>query len=216
MFGNKACKTGDFYIINNSIEAEKFIFNESVRMLIRKELQIEDKFVIGHVGRFDEQKNHYGLIEIFKEVHDQKFNSVLLLVGNGKLKSQIEEKVNKLGLKDSVIFTGARSDVSELMQAMDIFVFPSLREGLGIVVIEAAASGLHCIVSDSIPKEAYVTSQIESVPLKDNAFIWAGKILNYSDGYERVNALENIKEHNYNVQDTANWIENFYLEVVDK
>lgn len=199
------------YIINNAIDAEKFVFNKNMRKDKRKELQIEDKFVIGHVGRFHIQKNHKFLIDIFKEVHDRNRDSVLLLVGDGDLRQSIEEKVNNLGLADNVIFTGVRSDIPELFQAMDVFVFPSLYEGLGIVAVEAQAAGLHCIVADTIPKEAYVTDLVEKEYLKTSKELWAERILKYAKGYDRRNTYEQIKSSGYDIEETSNWLEEFYL-----
>lgn len=216
LFGNKACESEKFYIMNNSIKAEEFTFNEFIRHEKIQEFNLEDKFVLGHVGRFTREKNHLGLINIFKEVHNQKGNSVLLIVGDGELRPMLEEKVEKLGLKDSVIFTGFRSDISDIMQAMDIFVFPSLWEGLGIVVIEAEAAGLRCIVADTVPEEIYITDLVETVSLNETPETWANKIIDYDDGYERKNMLEDIIKHRYDIKENAKWVENFYLKVANQ
>ena len=216
LFGNKACASDKFHIVNNSIDAERFTFDEKIRCEKRKEFNLQDKFVIGHVGRFTPEKNHSGLIKIFKEVHDIKNNSVLLLVGDGELRQTIEVEIENLGLKDSVIFAGVRSDIDELMQAMDIFVFPSLWEGLGIVVIEAEASGLRSIVANTIPKETFITDLVEALPLKESPEVWAKKILSHNHNYERKNTFEDITMNGYNIRDNAKWIENFYLKVVNR
>lgn len=211
LFGEKACKKDNFFILNNAIDAKQFIYDEGKRNDKRREYQIEDKFVIGHVGRFQAPKNHEFLIDIFKIVHDQNNNAVLLLVGDGNLRLTIEKKVDCLGLTDNVIFTGVRSDIPELMQAMDVFVFPSLYEGLGIVAVEAQAAGLHCIVADTIAKEAYMTDLIETVSLKESADDWASKILKYIDGYKRRNTYGQINLSGYDIGETTQWIEKFYL-----
>ena len=200
------------YIINNAIDAQKFSFRENIREVKRKELGIENKFVIGHIGRFQTQKNHKFLIDVFKIIHSRNNNAVLLLVGDGELRQTIIEKVENLGLSDNVIFTGVRSDIPELLQAMDVFVFPSLYEGLGIAVIEAQAAGLHCIVADTIPKEAYITDLIESIPLTEKEDIWAERILKYNNGYNRQNTYEEVKSKGYDIYETTRWLEEFYLK----
>jgi len=201
------------YIINNAIDAKRFVFREDIRKLKRKELGIENKFVVGHIGRFQTPKNHNFLIDIFKIIHKRYNNSVLLLVGDGELRQSIEKKVNYLGLSNDVIFTGVRSDIPDLLQAMDVFVFPSLYEGFGIVVVEAQAAGLHCIVADTVPKEAFVTSLIESIPLTEKEEIWAERVLKYNNGYKRLNTYEEVKSKGYDIYETAKWLEEFYLNI---
>ncbi|MDW7613460.1 glycosyltransferase family 1 protein [Peribacillus simplex] len=211
LFGKRKCNNESFFILNNAIDAKKFIFKEEVRINKRKEFQIEDKFVIGHIGRFDTPKNHEFLIDIFKEVHNKNKNSVLILVGDGELRPTIEKKVNDLDLTDFVIFTGIRSDIPEILQGMDIFVFPSLFEGLGIVAIEAQAAGLPCIVSDSIPKEAFITSLIQSLPLNSSLDEWKEHILYYSNAYRRRNMKDEISSAGFDINGTTQWLQNFYL-----
>jgi glycosyltransferase involved in cell wall biosynthesis len=208
MFGKHSKST---YVLNNAIDSEKFIYNTSIRNEVRKNLQIEDKFVVGHIGRFNLQKNHKFLIEIFNKVHDSYSDSVLLLVGDGELRASIEKQVAELGLKDSVIFLGSRSDVTELLQAMDVFTFPSLYEGLGIVAIEAQAAGMPTIVAETIPEEAYITELIEKEYLSSSPAEWANRILKYSAGFEREDTSPIIKSNGYDIRQTASWIQNFYL-----
>jgi glycosyltransferase involved in cell wall biosynthesis len=211
LFGKKTCQKNNYFVLNNAIDAKKFICDENRRKDIRKSFQMEDKFVIGHIGRFDDPKNHEFLIEIFKKVHEKKDNAVLILVGDGKLRYSIEKKVANMGLSDSIVFTGVRSDISELLQAMDAFVFPSLFEGLGIVVIEAQASGLPCIVSDVLPQEVYVTNLIQTISLKESESSWAEKVLAYDKGYERRNTYEQMKSSGYDIRATAKWVQDLYL-----
>lgn len=148
LFGDKEFEKGNITVINNAINLEKFKYNEEVRKKKKEELQIEDNtLVIGHIGRFVEQKNHRFLIDIFNEIHKKNINSVLLLAGQGPLLDEIKEKVKKLNLANSVKFLGQRKDVSELYQAMDIFVLPSLYEGLPVVGVEAQANrAIMCII----------------------------------------------------------------------
>jgi len=210
LFGDKALSKEKFKIVKNAIDTEKFIFNEETRNEKRDELRINGKFVIGHVGRFHPQKNHDFLIDLFKKIHNRNRNAVLLLVGDGELRKSIKGKVDKLELSDNVIFTGIRSDVPELFQAMDIFLFPSNYEGLGIVVVEAQASGLPCIVADTIPKEAIVSANVKSISLKDDIISWAESVLQYSSGYNRRNLYNMIVESGYDIKSTAIYLEDFY------
>ena len=174
---------------------------------------VNNKYVLGHIGRFETQKNHSFLIDIFKAVHDRKENAVLLLVGDGLLKREISNKVDRLGLSDCVIFTGVRTDIPELLQAMDVFVFPSLFEGVPVTLVEAQASGIHCVVSDTISKEIFVTDLLETVSLDQPAGVWADNILEYHDGYPREDTYDAIVDAGYDVQTTAEWIEGFYLGI---
>ncbi|NRG44680.1 glycosyltransferase family 1 protein, partial [Bacillus sp. CRN 9] len=206
LFGKQVYKKDSFYILNNAIETKNFVFNNTIRDKIRKEFLIEDKLVVGHIGRFHQQKNHELVIEIFQKVYEKNNNALLLLVGEGELRPSIEKKVKNLGLNNSVIFCGVRSDVSELLQAMDVFLFPSLYEGLGIVILEAQASGLPCIVSDKIPREAFVTNLIQEVSLNSSIDIWAEKILKYTQDNKRKNKYKQIKSNGYDIVQTTEWL----------
>ena len=179
LFGNKEYDKGNVYLLNNAIDLDKFKYDEKIRKEIRKELNIkDDTLVIGHIGRFVEQKNHKFLIDIFNEVHKQNNNSLLILVGQGPLMEEIKEKVKKLGLEDCVKFLGQRNDVNELYQVFDVFCLPSLYEGLPVVGIEAQATGLLCVLSDDMTKETKVLNETEFLSLKQSADIWAKIILN--------------------------------------
>ncbi|WP_444659805.1 glycosyltransferase family 1 protein [Caproiciproducens sp. R2] len=212
LYGKKQVKNRNINIIQNAIDIEKFSFSQFKREVKRKELQLQNKFVVGHIGRFNPQKNHLFLLDIFKAIHDRNRNAILLLIGDGELRPQIEKKIIQLGLEDSVILTGVRMDTAELYQAMDVFVFPSLFEGLGIVSIEAQAAGLRCIVSDVIPHEALITDLIEPMSLQASPLEWAKKILKYSNGYERKDTLEQIREAGYDIKEQAKWLEKFYIK----
>lgn len=212
LFGKKACKKKNFFILNNSIDSAKFTYDKNVRIKKRKELKSEDKYIIGHIGRFHLEKNHNFLIDIFKEVYDKSDNLVLLLVGDGELRKSIKTKVKNLGLTNSVIFAGVREDIPELLQAMDVFLLPSLYEGLGIVAIEAQAAGLQTIVSETIPKEAYITDLIEKEYLSSSPTIWANRILKYKNGYVRKDRHKEISNAGYDIKENSKVLENFYIE----
>lgn len=211
LFGKNMIKNKKHNIVKNAINIDQFVFNEDKRNEIRKLLNIEDKFVVGHVGSFSYPKNHKFLLDIFSEVQKRVKESVLLLVGDGELKKSIDSKINQLKLSNNVLMIGVRSDISELLQAMDVFLFPSLFEGLGIAVVEAQAAGLHTVVSEAIPEEACVTDLIEKEFLNSPISKWVDKILKYAYGYERKDTSKIIKSKGYDVRETAKWLQNFYL-----
>ena len=162
------------HIINNAIQTKDYTFDEAVRNEIRKEYKLEDKYVIGHVGRFQYQKNHEFLVDVFNEYLKLDNKAVLMLVGQGEGEEAIRQKVADLGMTENVMFMGVRSDVNKLLQAMDIFVLPSHFEGLPLVLVEAQSAGLPCYVSkDVITKESDVTGNIEFISLDDGDKKWA-------------------------------------------
>jgi glycosyltransferase involved in cell wall biosynthesis len=213
LFGKKRIKDKNFKVIKNSIETSKFLFNEDHRKHVRTELNLNDRFVIGHVGRFHESKNHDFLVEVFNRIYAMDNNSVLLLVGDGALKSEIQLKVKNLCLEKNVIFTGVRSDVQELLQAMDVFLFPSLYEGLPVILIEAQASGLIIFASDKITRDVDITSNIFFTSLDSDLDVWAKKILSYRNGYSRRNTSVEINVTGYDVKSNAEELESFYLSL---
>lgn len=201
-------------VINNGIDTNKFSFCQLTRNKRREELNIEDKFVVGHIGRFGLPKNHTFLIDIFSEIYKKNSLAVLLLVGEGELSSQIKEKVTNLGLGNHVHFLGKRTDISELLCSMDVFLFPSLFEGLGMVLVEAQASGLPCFTSAKVvPEEVKLTDLVEFVSLEDSAKIWAEKVLAYQSGYERRNRQEEIEDAGYDVGATVKVLEEVYCNI---
>lgn len=214
LFGNKEYDNGNVYLLNNAIDLDKFKYDEEKRKKKRKELNIEDDtLVIGHVGRFVEQKNHRFLIDIFNEVHKQKENSILLLAGQGPLMEEMKEKVKILGLEKNVMFLGQRSDINELYQAMDLLLFPSLYEGLGMVVVEAQISGLPCVVSTEIPKIAKVTKKITFVNLENKTETWNEVIFKYLSNINRKNINFTDKIENYDIKKDVTKLEMKYINL---
>ena len=210
--GKYLFKNNDFKVINNAIDSKRFIFDINIRENIRKKLDISDKFVVGHIGRFVPTKNHLFLIDIFYEILREKENAILLLIGDGNVKSDIEYEVKKLGIEKNIIFYGVSDKVEDLLQAMDIFILPSLFEGLGMVLIEAQSSGLKCFTSSGVvPNEAKISDNIEYISLNENPTFWAKNILKYYDGYERKNMLQNVYINNYDINKISNDMEKFYI-----
>lgn len=211
LFGNRACNKENFIVFNNAIDTNEFIFDKDARLEKRKEFQIVEKFVIGHVGRFITPKNHVFLIDLFKAVYDKNDKAVLILIGEGELRQLIEKQVYDLGLNDNVIFTGMRPDVNKVLQGIDVFVFPSIYEGLPVTLVEAQAAGLPCITSDRITNEVKITDLIEYISLNQSAEYWADKILGYSYGYERRITYDEITKAGYDIVSVTKKYENFYL-----
>lgn len=203
IFGNNFYNKGKVKLIKNAIDINKYSYNKSVRDKKREQMNLNNKFVIGHVGRFVYQKNHNFLIDIFNEAYKINNNLILILVGDGRLKNQIQYKVKKLGLKDNILFLGNRFDVPELMQAMDLFLLPSFYEGLPVVGVEAQAAGLKCIFSDSITYETKITDLVEFISLNKSSKYWANQIIKYSNGYNRENTDIQIKKAGYEIKIAA-------------
>ena len=212
MFGSNK-----FQILNNAIDTEKFRYNELTRIEKRKELCFsESAFLVGHVGRFMEQKNHIFLLDIFSELCKMDKDARLLLVGDGPLRSEIEERARHLQIVDRVIFAGVRSDVAELMQAMDLFLFPSKFEGLPVTLVEAQTAGLPCVISDMIPEDSVVTDDLVTVEsLRSSPREWALQVLRRK-GEPRMDHSSEVAAAGFDIRESAKWLEAFYLEKWDQ
>lgn len=212
LFGDKEYDKGNVYLLNNAIDLDKFKYDENIRKEKRKELNISDNtLVIGHVGRFVEQKNHRFLIDIFNEVHKERENSILLLAGQGPLIDEIKEKVSGLGLNESVRFLGQRNDIDTLYQVFDVFVLPSLYEGLPVVGVEAQATGLFCILSDDMTMETKVIDTTKFLSVKISPNVWANNILNMWNDYKRKNTQNEIRNNNFDIKMEAENLEKKYM-----
>lgn len=201
------------HILENAINIQKFDFNIETRKKIREELNINNKFVIGNIGRFTEQKNHERIISIFNEFLKKNQNTVLLLIGEGYLKENIIQKVEKLNVKDKVLFLDTVSDVEKYYNAMDLFLFPSLYEGFGIVAIEAQTSGLPCIVSDVVPKDIKLSELVTFINLNESNEIWVENILKH-EKYTRKSNINLVKNTKYDIIKQANELDKIYQEII--
>lgn len=205
----------NYLVLNNAIDLNKFKFNKFTREEYRRKLGIKDEFVIGHIGHFTNVKNHEFLIEVFKEVCKMHSKTKLLLVSDGPLLETIKNKVYELDLQDSVIFLGRRNDVDKLYQVMDCFVFPSKWEGLGMVLIEAQASGLPCFASKAVPKEAKVTGLVKYLSLEETSRTWAIKILETNINLRHMikdNVIEEISDSGYDIKNNVDVLKKIYME----
>lgn len=200
--------------INNGIAAEKYIYNPKIRNDYRNKFRVENKFVIGHIGRLTKVKNHKFLLEIFSEIKKQRNNAVLMLVGRGELETEIRHYAEKLNITKDVVFCSVRDDVSNLLQSFDVFVFPSIYEGLPVTILEAQASGLPCVVSYAVPDAAIITPQnFKKLSLKKSAAEWANYVIELYEAVERTNTYESVVNRNFDVVATAKQLENFYISI---
>ena len=209
--GKYTFKNKKFTVIYNAIDINKFLFKQKVRKEFRKELNIEDKFVIGNIGRLHKQKNQSFLIDVFNEIQKKKNSAILLIIGKGPLKNELEEKVKNLGISSKVFFLENRKDIERIYQGMDVFVLPSLFEGLGIVAIEAQASGLPVIASTGVAEEANITDNIRNIDLNEPIDVWVEAICKAKVKNRR--SIENIvKNSKFNIKNNAKFLQEFYLK----
>ena len=204
-----------FIMLNNAVDASAYTYNPAKRTEMRLQIELTDELAVGHVGRFNQQKNHPFLLEIFAALLKKEPNAVLLLVGGGTDMQRIQAKSQTLGIAEKVRFLGVRSDVADVMQAMDVFVFPSLYEGLGIALIEAQAAGLPCVVSDTIPHEAYLTDLVDSESLSAPAEKWAEKIL-AKQAIPRTDRRTEIAAHGFDITTEAVKLQEFYINAYEQ
>ena len=205
-------ENGKVKIIHNGTDVEKYHFDSVEHEKIKNQMGHSGKIVFGNVARFKKQKNHEFLIDIFAEIHKMNQNTVLIIVGQGELEENMKEKVAKLGLDDCVEFLGARNDVPTLLKDFDVFLLPSLFEGLPLVGIEAQAAGLPMITSNTVTLEADVTGNVTFLPLELSAEEWAKKILEVNESFVRKDMTQKVRVAGYDIKQTAQWLQKFYLE----
>ena len=213
LYGDRAIKQNNYRMIPNAVDTEKFAFDASVRDEMRQALGIADDMIVyGHVGRLHPAKNHPFLLEVFKAVHEKQPNSLLLIVGDGELRAEIEEKINALGIADAVKMLGSRGDVPELMQAMDIFLFPSRWEGLPVTVVEAQAAGLPCFLSDTITRDVNTSPLVTYLPIHNGVTPWLDALM--ATDHPRQDVIGQIKSAGFDVTESAKNLTEFYEGVL--
>lgn len=213
-FGKNIVNKSNYRVLNNAIDTDLFKYDVKTRNEVRKEFSLENSYVIGHIGRFEPVKNHRFIIKVFKQIRKiDKRDFKLLLVGEGILKSDIEDYANELGVADDVVFTGMRTDVNRLIQAMDIFIFPSLYEGLPVTLVEVQSSGLPCVISDKVPSESIMTKDLVTVKrLDESSEEWAEHIIKRT-GEERVSRTDDIIAKGYDISKTSKELMDFYMNI---
>lgn len=209
MFG-----TDEFKVVRNAIDVDAYAFNAERRERVRRELCLgDDTLVVGHVGRFVPAKNHAFILEVIAETLKLRPDAVLVLVGDGELRAEMERRVEVLGISSNVHFLGVRSDVADLMQAMDVFLMPSIYEGLPLVLVEAQAAGLPCVISNSIPADCdLLGSSITRLSLDAPVVEWAATVARASGETIRSDGAEIVRRSGFEARETANWLGSFYLE----
>ena len=208
LFGKKnECR---FIMMNNAVNAASFAYDKETADIIKTEMKWGDKIVVGHVGRFIVPKNHSFLIDIFQLFHAKHPQSILVLVGDGDQRENICNKIKKLNLEGSIKLLGFRSDTANLYKAFDIFVFPSLYEGLPVSLVEAQSAGLSCIVSDTISTQARILPNYSILSLKDSLEVWVNEMEKHLND-KREDTTENIKKAKFDIYSNAEWLTNLYL-----
>ena len=211
-YGKKVSRDSSKHkILNNAIDTKTYKYDFKTRNESRKEFVLDNEIVIGHVGRFVIEKNHEFLVEVFRKILNNNKNVKLLLVGDGPLKKDVLQQVEEMGIKDNVIFAGIRSDVNRMLQRMDIFVMPSLFEGLPVSLVEAQATGLPCVISDTIPEDCHITDLVSTLKLQDSTELWAEHILNRAKEIRKDYSPE-IQKAGFDITETSKWLEEFYIE----
>ncbi len=208
VFGKKRYKENRVTILPNAVDTKEFVPNEEVRIQLRRQYSLEDKFVIGHVGRFHYAKNHEFLLEVFAQILKQKDNAVLMLLGDGPLKEQTEQKAREMGIANKVIFTGNQTPVAPFYQSFDFLLFPSRFEGLPGTVVEAQAAGLKCLISDTITKQVKATELVKFMSIEETAEKWADEVLRWEEMPETVNC--NLSDTNFDVNKQVEFYKELY------
>lgn len=200
-------------IIPNGIDVDRFKFNQKKRNEYRKNMNLENRFVICSVGRLAYQKNTFFTMDIFKEILHMDGNSVLLFVGDGELRLSAEKYAEVNGLNEKIFFLGNREDISEILSVSDVFLLPSRFEGLGIVYIEAQVAGMPVFASDHVPSEAFITDTIFKVSLNDSPQHWAKTIFEHKND-ERKDQSMKVKSQNYDIHTAALLLQNKYIDFI--
>ena len=210
--GKQEKVVNNFRVIKNGIHINRYLYNKSIRQQIRKEYALENKFVIGNVGRLCSQKNQLFLLDVLVEVLKINPNTILILVGDGNQKNLLQKKAHKLGIAESIIFTGNVQNVSDFYQAMDVYVMTSLYEGLGIAGIEAQCAGLYCFFASSITPEVKITENAEFISLRKSPEYWAKKICSLKNT-ARNNMSEPIGKAGYDIESVSEDLQKLYQDI---
>lgn len=212
LFGNEMFESGKVTVLKNGIDCERFSFDEETRTEMRKKLSVsEEETVLCHVGRFDKNKNQGFVLEILSELKKNGKRVKALFLGDGEDFEKTKELSKKLGLENDVVFTGVVPNVEDFFQAADVFVFPSLFEGLPLTLVEAQANGLPVFSSDAVSKECDVSKTVRFLPLEKGASFWTEKI-EKARPFERKENIEKIRAAGYDSAQSAKFLQNFYLE----
>lgn len=209
MFPAGIYRSKAYRILHNGINVEEYVFDQAQREKIRNILGTKDAVVFGNIGRFHPQKNHEFLIEIFSEILKLKSNAMLLLIGDGELKDTIKRKAQTLSIDERIIFYGTTTEIPQMLWGMDVYLMPSLYEGLPVTGIEAQAAGLPLLVSDTVSKELRLTECVEFLSLKCSARKWAERAVSLSQK-QRADHINEIRQKGYDIRSIAEQLEEIY------
>lgn len=213
-YGREDVEQNKVFILNNAINYNKFKYDSVIREDLRKKLNLNDKFVVGHVGRFNKQKNHKFILEVFKEIISINQESVLMLIGEGPMFNEIVHLSETMNIKDNILFLGRKNNVNEFLQVMDCFLLPSLYEGLPVIGVEAQASGLQCFMSNNITNETDL-GKVKFLSLNESAKKWAEVIMSFNYG-NRNESLSNVLiESGFDIENEVKRLENFYFLIIE-
>lgn len=215
-YGMEVAHSNRFFVLPNAIDVKQYSYSLERHMGLKKKWKLEDKIVFGHVGRLSREKNHKLIIEVFLCVCQKEPRAYLVLVGEGPSRHEIERLIKQYRLEERVLLTGVRNDIPDMMNLFDLFLFPSSYEGLGIALIEAQASGLPCVTSDTIPNEAILTQNVRRISLQKSAEVWADEILLFIKSFKRKNEYDSICAANYNIAEEAKKLCDFYSNCLVK
>lgn len=211
LFGRRMVRSGKVLILNNGVDLVEYNYSEGKRRKTRGDLGYSsDEFVVGHVGRFNRQKNHLFLVDVFAEIYRNNSHARLLLVGMGETMGTVENRIEDLGLKGVVKFAGIRSDVASVMNAMDVLVFPSFYEGMPNVIIEAQACSLPCLISDTISPDVGITKFVQFESLSASAEEWARETISFAKERPRYDTSKEIEEEGYSISSTVGFLERVF------
>ena len=213
LYGKKRMQNNQVYLIGNAIDIDNFVRNEQERKEFRKQYNIEDNFVIGHVGRFSFQKNHDRLLDIFHELLKIQSNAILLLVGTGELENDVKRKIEQLGLKNKVILYGTTQYMRPLYSAMDAFILPSRYEGFPVVSVEVQAANIPSLFSNTIAETCKITDAISFVDLHESDSFWAKALINKYRNFKPCD-LTKLREM-YDIKVKAKALELYYADVLE-
>lgn len=214
IFGKCNMKREKAMVLPNAVDTQKFAYDEEIRRMVREELAVEDKFIVGMVGRLADQKNYPFALEIMAKLRRVMPDAILVVAGNGPDEELIQEKIRQLNLDDSVMMLGRRSDVAQLYQGFDLFLMPSLYEGFPVAAVEALSSGLPALLSDKITGELGTFSAVEYLSLND-VNIWVSAIAKQRKCFDRFTQQQEVLEYGFDIRDTVQMLETVYTEDVN-
>ena len=215
LFGKRIVVSDRYYMLKNAVDLHRFSYQQKIREEVRRKLNIdEDTLVIGHIGRMHPQKNHNFLIDCFRDIVSERNNVKLILLGDGELRGEITEQIQRLELTDKILMLGIQKNPEEYLSAMDCFVLPSLHEGLPVVVVEAQANGLQCFVADTVTKEVNLSHLVQYLPISQGTSPWVQAICNCNRSHTDVSQL--LKDGGFCINTSSQWLCDFYQKIISE